>query len=163
MLVCLSALGQGAPLSSYKKTITTTGSPCQLEGYTHKKGPAMIKECTHPCACLCTHPSAFMHAGYLSYLCTPTDACRRPPCPLQVSNPVPHSSAMTWHFITRQHEISPPTRGRGVLCQSFDTALAEEVNPHPAGQGSTAPDLTTCLPRLSVSAPSHAACVWEVC
>ena len=80
---------------------------------------------------------------------TPIDAVER-----LVSSPHPHSSAMTGHFITRQHRSSPPTRGRKTLCQSFDTALAEEVNPHPAGQGSTAADLTTCLPRMSVLQPA---------
>lgn len=68
VLVCLSATGQGAPQSSYKKTITTTGSSCQLEGYT-EEGPGHDQG-MHTPMCLPVHTntstSTFIRAGYLS-------------------------------------------------------------------------------------------------
>lgn len=103
----------------------------------------------HTPMCLSVHTntstSTFVHVGYLSICVHPLTL----PTPSLLSR-APHSSAMTGHFITRQHRSSPPTRGRAALCQSFDTLLAEEVSPHPASRESTTADLTTCLHSLSV-------------
>lgn len=66
VLACLSALGQREPQSGYKKTITTTGSSCQLEGNT-KEGRSLDRG-MHTPICLPAHTDTsigtFIHAGY---------------------------------------------------------------------------------------------------
>lgn len=108
---CLSALGQGVPQTGYKKTITTAGSSCHLEGFTqewlhHDKGKHI-----HPFACLYKQiqpqvPSYTLDI-YISVYNHYSTHLRQHPCP-QSFYFLPHSSGVTGHFVTRQHRISPP-------------------------------------------------------
>lgn len=156
---CLSALGQGVPQSSYKKTITR-GNSCQLEGYTleglsRDKGrhtPMCLSVHTNTTTGTPSHTLDVFLCVYTHFKLTSDDVHAHrllsPPSFFQHDGALHYQT--TQNFSTHQETWSPVPR--------FYTALAQEVNPHPPGYGSTNADFTTCLesssPAASIPCPA---------
>lgn len=132
MLVVLVCPGPQGRLSlGYKKTITTTGSACQLDEHTQGE----------------PSPDRGMHTPLCSHVHTNTSSS----VSVQTVHPLMHipngvhaHSKSLLPALVHLDELLHLKDNTGLHppedvespCQSFDRPLAEEVNPHPAGRRS---------------------------